>query len=88
MKNGKKKRRIQNRIRIIKGDPKIAELMREWAIKKMTDTDLAELAECPFCMTTFDLAWTEVDADNFCRVTCAGCEEYLEYNLTKVEVPK
>ena len=53
-------------------------------VEEMTDTEKSILSDCPFCGTTFALAWSEVDADSYCRVTCAGCAQYVEYDMDKI----
>lgn len=50
-------------------------------IEGLPDQKKAEMTECPFCDQSFELGWSEVDADGFCRVTCAGCEKYIEYKI-------
>ena len=57
----------------------------EKRVEEMTDTEKALLTDCPFCNVSFDLAWSDVDADGFCRVTCAGCAQYVEYKIEWVE---
>ena len=50
----------------------------------MSDTEKALLNDCPFCGQSFAFAWSEVDADGFCRVTCGGCDETIEYKVDMV----
>ena len=52
---------------------------KEKRIEGMTDTEKALLNDCPYCGQSYAFAWSEVDADGFCRVTCGGCEEFIEY---------
>ena len=54
-------------------------------VEEMTDTEKAYLDDCPFCGESFNFAWSEVDSDSFCRVTCAGCAQYIEYDMDMVD---
>lgn len=54
-------------------------------VDRMSDTEKALLSDCPFCGYSFAFAWSEVDADSNCRVTCAGCNQYVEYDMDKIE---
>lgn len=76
------------RTRVFKNYPVVADLFREWSLKKMSDQELADLTECPFCNASFDQSFSETDADGFTRVTCSGCDEYIEYNTARVDVEK
>jgi len=59
-------------------------VLNRMRVKEMTDTEKALLSDCPICGYSFAFAWLEVDADGFCRVTCGGCEEYIEYQVDQV----
>lgn len=47
----------------------------------LTNAEKAQLTHCPYCATAYAHAFSEVDADNICRVTCGYCESIIEYQI-------
>ena len=51
----------------------------------MTDKEKALLVNCPYCDTSYGHGWSEVDADDNCRVTCGFCENFIEYKIECID---
>jgi len=50
-------------------------------VKGLSDRDKALLSDCPECHRSYAFAYSEMDADGICWVTCGNCELVVDYKI-------